>query len=336
VLIIDAESSANSVGIIRRRNLDHFGYLPTTGRRRFVLLSSMGLFIGSYLLLAASTLAAAVQLFPPFVVATVLAADCGLHHVFRASAGDWWIVGDVVRSGVGVCIVDGIANCVLWTLAHACPIATVRDPNWTGSHNTARIVVCSLLEGAFVICTALLHPQADEGARLMALRICLPAMCVALTALVAFFAAMQPTYRRTFWARQSRQAWYRRRFDEWVGQPQIMEELAQSDLFAGYLQRHVGEPLTVWIEQHAPVWADAPPTWFTAEWRASVLQHAHLLPGDGAVRVAAALRCEGVEAVVEVRHQQGLATPQAAKPPQHVEPYALALTTSLWTSELEA
>jgi hypothetical protein len=57
----------------------------------------------------------------------------------------------------------------------------------------------------------------------------------------------------------------------------------------GAPQRYVGEPVVLWIEQCAARWAHSPPEWCTAEWRTVVLEHAHLLPGDGAARVALAM-----------------------------------------------
>jgi hypothetical protein len=53
--------------------------------------------------------------------------------------------------------------------------------------------------------------------------------------------------------------------------------------------RYVGEPVVVWIEQRSAQWAQSPPVWCTEEWRAAVFDHAHLLPGNGAARVAAAM-----------------------------------------------
>jgi hypothetical protein len=84
VLIADAESSINSIGGSRRRNIEYYGYLPTAGGRRFLILLSMMAFTGAYLMMAASSIAVTIQLFPLWTVAATLAADCGLHHVWRA------------------------------------------------------------------------------------------------------------------------------------------------------------------------------------------------------------------------------------------------------------
>jgi hypothetical protein len=128
------------------------------------------------------------------------------------------MIGDAVRSGVGLCISDWMLNTSLWMFARACPIITMRNPMWTGPHTVARIVMCSLLQGMLVVCAALLMQSHEDPARMMAQWICLPALCVTLTALAAFFAAMKPRYRRTFWAKDSRLAFHRRHFDSWIQQ----------------------------------------------------------------------------------------------------------------------
>jgi hypothetical protein len=73
----------------------------------------------------------------------------------------------------------------------------------------ARIVVCSLLalEGAFVTFAALAQPtdgSTSAASHNMAWWICFPALCVALAALAAFFATVEPSYRRSFFARDTR------------------------------------------------------------------------------------------------------------------------------------
>jgi hypothetical protein len=88
LLMVDAESSVNSVPKTRKIYLEYFGYLPEQGSRRSVLLLSMVLFTGAYLTQAASAIAVALQLFPGIAVA-VLIADCGLHHLMRWVEGQW-------------------------------------------------------------------------------------------------------------------------------------------------------------------------------------------------------------------------------------------------------
>jgi hypothetical protein len=188
--------------------IEYFGYLPHKGGRRAVLLAALAVFISGYLVLAASSIAVALHLFPLWVVVTVLACDCGLHHAARALEGEWWVAGDVVREGVTLRITDTFGNIFLWMQAHACPMLSLRHPDYVGPQGTARIVVCAFFEGAFVVVAALALPtdnpmpathdanaslagQAEareEASRIMAWRICLPALCVALTALATFFA----------------------------------------------------------------------------------------------------------------------------------------------------
>ena len=155
----------------------------------------------------------------------------------------------------------------------------------------ARIVVCSLFEGAFVTVAALALPtdgSAFAASRVMAWRICLPALSTALVALAAFFVAMEPQYRRSFFARDTRLAMYRRHWAAWAEGPHGDEDRALN-IADGTFLRYVGEPVVVWIEQSWEQWARSPPTWCTEKWRSAVLEHAHLLPGDGAARLAAAM-----------------------------------------------
>jgi hypothetical protein len=126
VLIIAAEKDSNGVPDVRRRNLDYFGYLPTSGRHRYQMLFVMTFFAGSFLVMAASTVAVALWIFPPWTVAVVLAADCGLHQLMRAIAGEWWVVGDASRSGAALLFTNALTNFVLWFFAHGCFIPTMR------------------------------------------------------------------------------------------------------------------------------------------------------------------------------------------------------------------
>jgi hypothetical protein len=180
VLIVDAESSINAAAGVRRRNIDYYGYLPLKGGRRTVLLVSLTLFMAGYLVLAASSIAVALQLSPPWVVPMVLVCDCGMHHATRAADDGWWVAGDNVRMGLSLRLVDAVTNTCFWLLAHACPLLCVRHPDWVGPHSMARIVTCSLLEGASVTGTALVLSTNDStlaASRIMAWRMCLPALC---------------------------------------------------------------------------------------------------------------------------------------------------------------
>jgi hypothetical protein len=222
----------------------------------------------------------------------VLVADCGLHHMIRAREGEWWLLGEKARTGLGLRLADTLCNTIVWLVNHACPVLCLRHPDWVGPHCMARIVVCSLFEGAFVTAAALVLPTdvSTSAASQMAWRMCLPALCVTLMALATFFVAMEPQYRRTFFVRDTRGAMHRRHWDVWAEGIHGEEDRALLTASGDFL-RYVGEPVVVWIEHCSPRWAQSPPAWCTAEWRATVLEHAQrLLPGDGSVRVAAAMR----------------------------------------------
>ena len=138
---------------------------------------SMAVFIAGYLVQAAASIVVGVRLFSVRVVAAVLLADCGAHHLSRAADGEWWMFGDAYRLGVGLWIVNFVTHTIIWIIMHACPLLGIRNPFWTGPHTTARIVVCSLLECVAVVVFALLLPDhADTSARRMALWVCLPAL----------------------------------------------------------------------------------------------------------------------------------------------------------------
>ena len=112
ILVADAESSFNADRYARRAYAHYYGYLPMQGMRRHLLLGLTILFLGSYLVLSALTLAVGLKLLPA-VTAVVISADCALHHVLRALEGEWWITGDATRSGVVAWILDLIVNTVL-------------------------------------------------------------------------------------------------------------------------------------------------------------------------------------------------------------------------------
>jgi hypothetical protein len=109
MLMVEAEAGANSVRSTRRVYMEYFGYLPLQGARQRLLLCTMVVFAGAYLVLAAGTIAVATTLLPMWVVLAVLGADCGLHHLTRAVQGEWWIFGDDVRGGAWW-FVDGLAT----------------------------------------------------------------------------------------------------------------------------------------------------------------------------------------------------------------------------------
>jgi hypothetical protein len=134
VLMVDAESSMYGVAGASRRYIEYFGYLPLTGSRRAMVLVSLTFFMAGYLVLAASSIAVAVQLVPLWTVAMVLVADCGLHHLTRAADGEWWIIGNTDRSGLGPTLADTVVQTVMWIVTHACPLLCTRDPDVVGPH----------------------------------------------------------------------------------------------------------------------------------------------------------------------------------------------------------
>jgi hypothetical protein len=109
-----------------------------------------------------------------------------------------------------------------------------------------------------------------------------------------FFAAVEPRYRRSFYVRDTRRAMNRRQWAAWSKGPHGDEDRAFL-VADGRVLRYLDEPMVivVWIEQCVVQWARwgrPPPAWCTKEWRTSVLEHLHLLPGSGAEQVAATMR----------------------------------------------
>jgi hypothetical protein len=219
VLVVDAESSVNSVSKNRRIYHEYMGYLPMRGHRRYMLLLFMTLFTAGYLVLATSTIAVGARLFLTVAVA-VLVAELACFHLVRAAAGEWWITGDTHRKGVGARILDFFVNTATWLMCHACPIWQMREPNFIGPHVLAWTIACSLLEGVSMVSTVLLLPawsttpaggygalsthatSSELGAdgtqstgMMVARFITLPALCVALVSLALFLLLMEPRYR---------------------------------------------------------------------------------------------------------------------------------------------
>jgi hypothetical protein len=327
---VDAENSINASVGTRRRNIEYWGYLPLEGRRRRVLLATMALFIAGYLVLAAGSIATALQLFPSWVVAVVLATDCALHHLARVVEGEWWIIGDGKPPGVALGVVDFLFNSIIWVLMHACPFLTLRNPDYSGPHNTARVVVSSLLEGALVIIAALSLPTAEpvvqggsnaagsadmqtsiEAALRMVKWICLPALCISLAALCCFLVAMEPQYRKTMYRRDTRTAFNIRK---WEREGPHQDEDRASLAGAADCWRYISEPMSEWIESNAAAWArsTSPPSWYTAEWRVAVRKHAHQLPGDKRARLLAAIGSEADVASAAMSDTSGLRESRAS------------------------
>jgi hypothetical protein len=140
VMMVDAECGANSAKETRRKYREYFGYLPLSGTRRHLLQLAMMFFTGGYLVLATSTVAVATSLFPLTAVLGVLAVDCAIYHLSRMAAGEWWVLADDARTGMGAWTADFVMNTVFWMMCHVCPWPTVRDSNWIGPPVMARTI----------------------------------------------------------------------------------------------------------------------------------------------------------------------------------------------------
>jgi len=290
-MVVDAESGANSAPQPRRKSHEYVGYLPLSGTRRYLMQLAMTFFTGGYLMLATSTLAVALKLFPLASVLAVLAFDCAVYHVFRVAAGEWWVFSDGVRKGMGAYVTNIFFNTLLWVSWHACPFWTMRDPIFTGPPVMAWTIALSLTEYTGVICTVLLLPLAHPATALthtMVRLICLPALCVALVSLMAFFVAMEKRYRRTFYARDTRYAMHRRHWAEAENQPTSDENRAE---IAVRYTRYVGDLASAWIVDGAPKWEHTQETavWYTEKWRQSMRRREHLM-GSRATDALAAMR----------------------------------------------
>jgi hypothetical protein len=295
VMIVDAESGANSVAKHRRVYHEYFCYLPLSGTRRYVLLLTMTFFTGGYLVLATSTLAVAVKLLPLAEVLVVLACDCAFYHALRVAADEWWILSDggltgstfyrVLRmvsdewwvfsdgglTGMIAWVFGFLFNTTLWIMWHVCPVGTLRDSNWTGPHVMVWTVACSLIEYTVVICSVLFFPLAHPATvqvRTTVRLICLPALCVALVSLTSFFVAMEKQYRRTFYARDTRRAMHRRHWREAEGRPTADEDRARIVMNMRYL----GDLASEWVVDGAAKWehSQEAAAWYTEKWRQAV------------------------------------------------------------------
>jgi small-conductance mechanosensitive channel len=278
----------------------------------------MTFFTGGYLVLATSTLAVAVKLLPLAEVLVVLACDCAFYHALRVAADEWWILSDggltgstfyrVLRmvsdewwvfsdgglTGMIAWVFDLLFNTTLWIMWHVCPVGTLRDSNWTGPHVMVWTVACSLIEYTVVICSVLFFPLAHPATvqvRTTVRLVCLPALCVALVSLTAFFVAMEARYRRTFYARDTRRAMHRRHWNEAEGRPTANEDRALIIGLNGAGMRFVGDLASAWIVDGAAKWEQSQEAtaWYTEEWRQVVRGSAHLM-GSRATEALAAMR----------------------------------------------
>jgi len=243
-----------------------------------------------------------------YAAVAVLAAECASYHAMRAAAGEWWLMGDASRKGVRTWLVDFFVNTVLWLLCHACAgFWSVRNPIWIGPHVMAWTIMCSLLEGAVVVCSILFWhtssstpvsgnsshsasgdtPDEAEKAHMMVRSINLVALCTALLSLVLFLWSVEKPFRRTFYARDPRCALHRRQWDEAEGRPTGDED--RSTWACDSELRYVGDLASAWIVKGAPGWALQRPAWYTEGWRERVRAKAHLMGETGAAAALAAM-----------------------------------------------
>jgi hypothetical protein len=118
--------------------------------------------------------------------------------------------------------------------------------------------------------------------------ISLPALCMSLVSLVAFFVVMEKQFRSTFYARDARRAMHRRHWAEAEGRPTADKD--RSAIALGDL-RYVGDLACAWIVEGATKWdhSQEAAAWYTKEWRQAVRAHAHWL-GPRATEALAAMR----------------------------------------------
>jgi hypothetical protein len=189
---------------------------------------------------------------------------------------------------VGALVIDFLFNTCFWIIWHVCPFWTLRDPNWTGPPVMAWTIACSLIEYTGVICTVLLFPLAHPTTaqtRTMVRLICLPALCVCLVSLMAFFVAMEKQYRRTFYARDPRYTMNRRHWTEAEGRETADEDRAR--IVMG--MRYVGDLASAWIVDGATKWehSQEAAAWYTEEWRQAVRGRANMMGSRAAEALAA-------------------------------------------------
>ena len=122
----------------------------------------------------------------------------------------------------------------------------------------------------------------------MVLLISLPALCVSLVSLVAFFVVMEKQFRRTFYARDARGAMHRRHWAEAEGRPTADEDRSH---IAVNSTRYVGDLVCAWIVEGAAKWdhSQEAAAWYTKEWRQAVRAQGHLM-GTRATEALAAMR----------------------------------------------
>jgi hypothetical protein len=196
---------------------------------------------------------------------------------------------------MGAWTADFVMDTVFWMMCHVCPWPTVRDSNWIGPPVMARAIASSLIEYSSVICTVFLLPlthPATAQARTMVRLISLPALCMSLVSLVAFFVVMEKQFRSTFYARDARGAIHRRHWAEAEGRPTADKDRS---LTAFGSLRYVGDLACAWIVEGAAKWdhSQEAAAWYTKEWQQAVMQavraHAHVL-GPRAAEALAAMR----------------------------------------------
>ena len=109
---------------------------------------------------AVTSIVVGIRLFSANVVTVVLVADCAAYHLTLAAEDEWW------NPNADHTLVSWVLHLITlsfhWIVMHACPMWALRNPHLVGPHNSARIVACSLLEGAVVVAFAPLLPDRED------------------------------------------------------------------------------------------------------------------------------------------------------------------------------
>jgi len=261
VLLTDAEAMGNTDARTRKRYFYYFGYLPLRNDepvRHWKLVILMTLFLGSYLVMGASSAAAASRQFPRTVVA-ILGGDCALYHVWKAYDGDWWMFGKKMKPRAVGFTMDLIFNTIFWLIAHGCPPPTARDPNWIGPHHAFRTVMLSFVEASVFSWLA--------RDNVLVWRWCLPAEGIALAALIAFIFILEDRFRLTFYKSDSKREMSKRMFEGFEGTAEQID-FSRATLLAfrgDSLQEGHADGVLSWIAERGPAWRVARPEWLTAQ-----------------------------------------------------------------------
>eukprot|EP00966_Prymnesium_polylepis_P235130 5438687-Prymnesium_polylepis.1 len=165
---------------------------PFGTKRRKRILAANALFTGCYFTFACSSVVLLLQSYP-LIVWGVLAFECGSMHAVAVTRGEW------ATDDVGVPLwMSGILRTAFWLSARFCPFWTIRMPMFMGPSSYACTIACGLVESAGFAALALfsgVESRAHEQHLMVIWSVCVPAGCVALTALVVFVLAVEPCFR---------------------------------------------------------------------------------------------------------------------------------------------